>query len=158
MSRYTEDEIVHVLNFGRNGVMPAWGAGGGGPLTDQQLEEVIFYLRSVQISEDEIREQVDSGVVAGAQELILATSDEPWAVEVREAEAAQAETSMAVRLLSRADFDFECSDDIAECVANDEANARLSEANAAAVDPLDGAVATWFNQVNGAQATAADMA
>ena len=67
MSRHTEDEVLHVLNYGRNGVMPAWGGGGGGPLTDQQLEEIIFYLRSVQISEDEIRSQVDSGVEAGAK-------------------------------------------------------------------------------------------
>lgn len=42
LSRYTEDEVLHTLNYGRNGVMPAWGAGGGGPLTDQQLEEILF--------------------------------------------------------------------------------------------------------------------
>jgi mono/diheme cytochrome c family protein len=154
MSRHTEDEILHVLNYGRNGVMPAWGAGGGGPLTDQQLEEIIFYLRSVQISEDEIRSQVDSGVEAGAKALILETSDEAWAVEVRAAEAAQAEAAMAVRLLGRADFDFECSDDIGACLTLDDANARLTAANEAAVEPLDAAVATWFDQVSAAKATA----
>ena len=63
LSRHSEDEILHTLNFGRNGVMPAWGAGGGGPLTDQQLEEVIFYMRSIQIDEEEIRAEVDGGVL-----------------------------------------------------------------------------------------------
>ena len=65
---------------------------------------------------------------------------------------------MAVRLLGRADFDFECSSDIAECVADDEANARLQAANAAAVEPLDAAVASWFNDVAAARATAEEMA
>ncbi|HBU04989.1 MAG TPA: hypothetical protein DEA70_10960, partial [Acidimicrobiaceae bacterium] len=158
MSRHTEDEILHVLNYGRNGVMPAWGAGGGGPLTDQQLEEIIFYLRSVQISEDEIRSQVDSGVEAGTKALILETSDEAWAVEVRAAEAAQADAALAVRLLGRADFDFECSDDVSECLILDDANARLTAANEAAVEPLGAAVATWLDQVSAAKATADALA
>ena len=50
LSRFSEDEVLHTLNYGRNRVMPAWGAAGGGPLTDQQLEEIIFYLRSIQIT------------------------------------------------------------------------------------------------------------
>ena len=58
LSRYTEDEVLHTLNYGRNGVMPAWGGGGGGPLTDQQLEEILFYIRDIQISEEEIREKL----------------------------------------------------------------------------------------------------
>lgn len=158
MSRHTEDEVLHVLNFGRNGVMPAWGAGGGGPLTDQQLEEVIFYLRSVQLTEEEIRDDVASGVDAGAMELISATSEEPWAVELREATDAKAETAMAVRLLDRADFDFECSDDIAECAADSEAGARLTDATAAAQEPLAAALADWYDDVNSARATAEAMA
>ena len=158
MSRHTEDEILHVLNFGRNGVMPAWGGGGGGPLTDQQLEEVIFYLRTVQLTEDEIRADVDSGVDAGARALILASSDEDWAVAVRDAEAAKEETAQAVRLLGRAEFGFECSDDIAECAADDAAGTALMEAQAAAQDPLAAAVADWWNDVNSAQAVAEGLA
>ncbi|MCY4294837.1 MAG: cytochrome c, partial [Acidimicrobiaceae bacterium] len=29
LSRHSEDEVRHVLNYGRNNVMPAWGAPGG---------------------------------------------------------------------------------------------------------------------------------
>ncbi|MEM9203706.1 MAG: cytochrome c [Actinomycetota bacterium] len=158
LSRHTEDEVVHVLNFGRNGVMPAWGAGGGGPLTDQQLEEVIFYIRSVQLTEEEIRDDVQSGVVAGAQELIRSTSDADWAVELRAATDAKNETAMAVRLLERADFDFECTDEIEQCTADSAAGDRLTEATAAAQEPLAAAVADWLNDVNAAQATAEEMA
>ena len=158
MSRHTEDEILHVLNFGRNGVMPAWGGGGGGPLTDQQLEEVIFYLRSVQISEEQIRSEVTSGVDAGAKELISATSDEAWAVELRDATDAKAETEMAVRLLGRDDFDFECSPSIAECAADTEAGERLTAATEAAQAPLDAALADWYDDVARARGTAEAMA
>jgi cytochrome c553 len=67
LSRYSESEVRHVLNFGRNGIMPAWGAVGGGPLTEQQLDYLIFYLRRIQIPEDEIVETVESGVRAGVR-------------------------------------------------------------------------------------------
>ena len=158
LSRHTEDEVLHVLNFGRNGVMPAWGGGGGGPLTDQQLEEVIFYLRSVQLEEEQIRDQVSSGVDAGARELISDTSEEAWAVELRDATEAKAETAMAVRLLSREDFDFECDDSIEACVADTEAGDRLSDATVAAQDPLDAALAAWYDDVAAARGTAEAMA
>ena len=68
LSRYSEDEVRHVLNYGRNNVMPAWGAPGGGPLTPQQLEYLIYYLRRIQIPESELREIVDTGVREGIAE------------------------------------------------------------------------------------------
>lgn len=47
--RYSEDEVRYVLNFGRPGSpMAAWGTPGGGPLTTQQIDEVIIYLRTLQ--------------------------------------------------------------------------------------------------------------
>ena len=159
MSRHTEDEILHVLNYGRNGVMPAWGGGGGGPLTDQQLEEVIFYLRSVQLDEEDIRDDVASGVDAGAMELISASSQEAWAVELREATAAKDATAMDVRLLGREQgFGFECSDEFEACVADTEAGDRLTAATAAAQAPLADALADWYDDVNRAKATAEQMA
>ncbi len=158
LSRFTEDEVLHTLNFGRNGVMPAWGAGGGGPLTDQQLEEVVFYLRRIQIDEDTIRSEVASGVQSGAEDLLLATSSADWAVAVREAEAAKASTAQAVRELSRTEFGFECTDEIEECVADQAAGDALRTATADSLGPLEGAVQEWMADVNTAKATATDMA
>ena len=68
LSRFSEDEVLHTLNYGRNGVMPAWGAPGGGPLTDQQLQEVMFYLRSIQIPAERINEQVEAGLAQAVRE------------------------------------------------------------------------------------------
>lgn len=47
--RYSEDEVRYVLNFGRPGSpMAAWGTVGGGPLTTQQVDNIIIYLRTLQ--------------------------------------------------------------------------------------------------------------
>lgn len=67
LTRFTEEEITYTLNFGRNGVMPAWGAPGGGPLTEQQIEIIIVYLRSVQKDADAVQAAVRDGLIEGAR-------------------------------------------------------------------------------------------
>ncbi len=48
--RFSKAEVKYILNYGRAfSPMPAWGAPGGGPLTDQQLDNVIAYLESIQL-------------------------------------------------------------------------------------------------------------
>jgi len=48
--RYSEEEVRYVLNFGRPGSpMAAWGTPGGGPLTTQQVDNLIVYLRTLQV-------------------------------------------------------------------------------------------------------------
>ena len=76
LSRYSEDEVRHVLNYGRNNVMPAWGAPGGGPLTPQQIEYLIRYMRRIQIPESELREIVDGGVREGIAEHLGPSADD----------------------------------------------------------------------------------
>lgn len=75
-SRFSEEEVLHTLNYGRNEVMPAWGAPGGGPLTDQQLEEVMFYLRSIQIPQDRIAAQVKAGALQAVRAHLAATGED----------------------------------------------------------------------------------
>jgi mono/diheme cytochrome c family protein len=59
MYRYTPEEVKFVLNYGRgNTPMPAWGAPGGGPLTDQQLDDIVYYLTSIQLPADEAKAAV----------------------------------------------------------------------------------------------------
>lgn len=63
--RYDEDQVRYVLNWGRPGTpMAAWGAPGGGPLTTQQIDDLIAYLWSVQLKPQELRKQVDDAVKA----------------------------------------------------------------------------------------------
>lgn len=63
--RYSKDEVKFILDYGRqNTPMPAWGAPGGGPLTEQQIDNVIAYLYSIQLSSDAsqtaLQEEIDT--------------------------------------------------------------------------------------------------
>ncbi|MGI9605246.1 MAG: c-type cytochrome [Acidimicrobiales bacterium] len=87
LTRFTEEEVTHILNFGRNGVMPAWGAPGGGPLTEQQLEVLIVYLRSIQKDVDAVQTAVADGLIEGAR-LEMVSRDPALAEQLRDAEFA----------------------------------------------------------------------
>lgn len=55
--RYSREEVRFVLTYGRPGSpMPAWGVAGGGPLSDQEVQNLIDYLDANQISPEEAQE------------------------------------------------------------------------------------------------------
>lgn len=61
--RYDDDEIREILNYGRPGTpMAAWGAPGGGPLTTQQIDNLIAFLHSIEIPAEELEAQVTAEV------------------------------------------------------------------------------------------------
>jgi mono/diheme cytochrome c family protein len=67
--RYDRDEVTSIIDFGRPGTpMPAWGAGGGGPLSEQQIENLVDYLASIQLGSDDAQREAE---VALATELGL---------------------------------------------------------------------------------------
>lgn len=48
--RFDESEVEFILNYGRPfSPMSPWGTIGGGPMTTQQIETLIEYLKSIQI-------------------------------------------------------------------------------------------------------------
>lgn len=49
-SRFDEDQVRTILVYGRPGTpMPAWGVAGGGPKNDQSINDLIAYLKSIQL-------------------------------------------------------------------------------------------------------------
>lgn len=78
MMRYSRDEVRDILVYGRPfSPMPAWGEEGGGPLTEQQIDELVVYLESIQISPEDAQ-----GAVAEGLEAELAAAEdagEPYA-------------------------------------------------------------------------------
>jgi len=50
------DEVRQILNYGR-GVMPAWGLPGGGPLTSQEIDNLIAWLWRERLSDEEARDR-----------------------------------------------------------------------------------------------------
>jgi mono/diheme cytochrome c family protein len=61
--RYSVDEIRYWITFGRPGTpMPAWGVEGGGPLTYQQVDELIALIETLQIGAGAAFDAVDTRV------------------------------------------------------------------------------------------------
>lgn len=65
MLRYSREEVKFILDYGRAfSPMPAWGAAGGGPRTEQEIENIIDYLESITISSDESIQAVEGELVS----------------------------------------------------------------------------------------------
>ena len=73
--RFSEEEVRHILNYGRPPTpMQPWGAPGGGPLTTQQVDELIQYIQSIQISPEEVEGEVLAGLIAQVRDDVLAAN------------------------------------------------------------------------------------
>jgi mono/diheme cytochrome c family protein len=68
--RFTEDEVRYIINYGRPfSPMPGWGAAvNKGPLNTQQIDNIIAYLASIQLTPEEAQHQAE---VALAEDLGL---------------------------------------------------------------------------------------
>jgi mono/diheme cytochrome c family protein len=72
--RYDRDEINFWVTYGRgNTPMPAWGLDGGGPMNEQQVQDVVNYLETIQIDQQQVVDET-VGVVRD-QVNRLATAD-----------------------------------------------------------------------------------
>jgi mono/diheme cytochrome c family protein len=48
--RFSVDEVTYIITYGRPfSPMSAWGVAGGGPMNDQQISDLIAYLKSIQV-------------------------------------------------------------------------------------------------------------
>jgi hypothetical protein len=57
--RYSRDEVRFILTYGRPGTpMPPWGVEGGGPLNDQQLQNLIDFLDENQVAPEDAQAAV----------------------------------------------------------------------------------------------------
>jgi mono/diheme cytochrome c family protein len=56
--RFTPDTVRTIIVYGRtNTPMPAWGLAGGGPMNDSQIDALIAYLQSIQLSPEQATKQ-----------------------------------------------------------------------------------------------------
>jgi mono/diheme cytochrome c family protein len=106
--RYDEDEVNFWVTFGRgNTPMPAWGLPGGGPLNDEQVVDVVNYLKTIQVSQGENLVDVEPGI----NNALAALADADATVEaailsqrqvVAQIEAATTDVDLVVPLAIRA--------------------------------------------------------
>jgi mono/diheme cytochrome c family protein len=75
--RMTDEQIYKVLVYGRPfSPMPAWGLEGGGPMNEQQLENLIAYLKSIAITPEEAQAQAAERATTEQERLARLSGDE----------------------------------------------------------------------------------
>lgn len=93
MHRYSEEEVTYILNYGRpDSPMAAWGTPGGGPLTTQQVQSLIEYLKTQQIATIDPIAISESADPEAAQEAADLVADEIRAEVDRSLEAGEFES------------------------------------------------------------------
>ncbi len=71
--RYDTDELNFWITFGRgNTPMPSWGLAGGGPMNEQQVVDIVNYLGTIQISQQEAVDKTPGALVTQAARLVNA--------------------------------------------------------------------------------------
>ncbi len=92
--RYDPAEVRFWLEYGRaNSPMPAWGLAGNGPMNDQQLDDLVAYLSSIQIDQAEALAKADTGVTVALNRLTNAATSVEQAVAEQETLIAEIESA-----------------------------------------------------------------
>lgn len=61
--RFSDEEIIEIITYGRkNTPMPAWGVPGGGPLNEQQVTDLLAYIKTLQLDDADLRERIQQQV------------------------------------------------------------------------------------------------
>jgi mono/diheme cytochrome c family protein len=65
--RFDREETRRVIVYGRPQTpMPAWGTEGGGPLNDQQVDDLVAYIESIQLNSRDAKARAAQGPQDGA--------------------------------------------------------------------------------------------
>ncbi len=119
MYRFSEDEVLHILNYGRpQSPMPAWGGPGGGPLTSQQIEEILAYLIRIQIPAEQVQDDVQRGLAQAVSADVEAQNPEPF--EALAEISADPEATPEDIAAAQADVDAALDAYLADLAENDE--------------------------------------
>ena len=145
--RYDEDEVNFWITFGRgNTPMPPWGLAGGGALNEAQVVDIVNYLKTIQVSQeeaaakaaDQIKIQVSrlNGAEATVEEAILNQRQVLAEISQAPADAQFIEplAEAARDLLNIADSGIDTDDD----GVSDAVEAELSAISAEAYDYFKG--------------------
>jgi mono/diheme cytochrome c family protein len=83
--RMTDEQLTDVLTYGRPfSPMPAWGLEGGGPMNEQQISNLIAYMKSIEVDPE-----------VAAEEMAAATEEEIERLRTLEDQLADLEDELA---------------------------------------------------------------
>ncbi|MDQ3980106.1 MAG: c-type cytochrome [Actinomycetota bacterium] len=58
MLRYRPEEVKNIIVYGRAGTpMPPWGVEGGGPMNEQQVDNLVSYLEHISLKEQDVKQK-----------------------------------------------------------------------------------------------------
>jgi mono/diheme cytochrome c family protein len=106
--RYEEDEVNFWVTYGRgNTPMPAWGIPGGGPLNEEQVVDVVNYLKTIQVTQEEYLAKLEPGIGTALDTLANADATVEAAIlrqsqVVADIESAPADAAIVTPLAERA--------------------------------------------------------
>ncbi|MDH3499002.1 MAG: c-type cytochrome [Acidimicrobiia bacterium] len=141
--RYEPDEVRFWLVYGRpNSPMPPWGLEGGGPLNSQQIDDLIAYLASIQIPQDDALVQIEPKVEAALARLdasadAVATQEASQLALIDAIEAAETLAPLAASIAEEASGILEGAGDGLDTDGDgvaDRAERQLSDLSAQATD------------------------
>lgn len=93
--KFSEDEVRNILVYGRPGTpMQAWGVAGGGPKNEQSIDDLIAYIRSIQLTPEEAKQQAEEQLVAARGAARKQLSDAQGALETAETALDEAEAAL----------------------------------------------------------------
>jgi mono/diheme cytochrome c family protein len=113
--RYDEDEVNYWVTYGRgNTPMPPWGIPGGGPLNEEQVNDVVNYLQTIQVPQEQNLADVEPGINAALDALTNADATVDGAIlaqrqVVSQIESAEADSAIAIPLAERARTVFDAA-------------------------------------------------
>jgi mono/diheme cytochrome c family protein len=78
--RFSEQEVHDIITYGRPGTpMQAWGIAGGGPKNEQAINDLVAYIKSIQLTPDqaqaEAQKALEDARKAAAQQVEQAQAD-----------------------------------------------------------------------------------
>lgn len=87
--RYDDEEVRYWMTWGRSGTpMPAWGIEAGGPLNDQQMDFILEYMKSIQLTQEEVAAEVEGDIARELSNLEGAADGIQTEIAEQEAEIA----------------------------------------------------------------------
>jgi mono/diheme cytochrome c family protein len=61
--RYSREEVTYILTYGRPySPMPAWGLEGNGPLNAQQVQTLVDYMETIQLTPEEAQAEAEDAL------------------------------------------------------------------------------------------------
>lgn len=100
--RFEEDEVQYVLDHGRAfSPMQPWSTEGGGAMNTQQIQNLVDYLGSIVLSNEDAQDEIRSGLVARVTEVLqigVVDDDERAAIAERVEQTFEEATSDAEAL------------------------------------------------------------